>query len=149
MRRRHSFTERWAGVYPDDGNDAEELLAEADRRMYLEKQQQPSRKNRRMYPRMKSRVTIELQSKRRGAPILGNLVDLSLGGCYVETSAILRRESLWFLFSRSTMESYTPRARCFALIPAPVSQFSLMTWTAPTGSAYRVFWSLCRRGRVL
>jgi diguanylate cyclase (GGDEF)-like protein/putative nucleotidyltransferase with HDIG domain len=76
-------------LYPDDGNDAEELLAEADRRMYVEKQQQPSRKNRRLYPRMKSRVTIELQPNGEAAPLLGNLIDISLGGCYVETSAIV------------------------------------------------------------
>lgn len=75
-------------LYPDDGNDAEELLAEADRRMYIEKQQQPARKNRRLYPRMKCRVTIELQAE-DGAPLLGNLTNISLSGCFVETSAIL------------------------------------------------------------
>ena len=48
-------------LYPEDGKDAEALLAEADRRMYIEKQKQPSRKNRRLYPRMKCRVTIELR----------------------------------------------------------------------------------------
>ena len=88
MQRRHSFAERRAALYPEDGKDAEELLAEADRRMYIEKQQQPSRKNRRLYPRMKCRVTIELRP-RRGGPMLGNLIDISLGGCYVETSAML------------------------------------------------------------
>jgi GGDEF domain-containing protein len=31
-------------VFPDDGSDAEKLLAEADRRMYLEKQQHQERK---------------------------------------------------------------------------------------------------------
>jgi len=76
-------------LYPDDGRDAEELLAEADRRMYIEKQQQPSRKNRRLFPRMKCRVTIELQAEGGEGPVLGNLTDISLGGCYVETSAIL------------------------------------------------------------
>jgi diguanylate cyclase (GGDEF)-like protein/putative nucleotidyltransferase with HDIG domain len=75
-------------MYPDDGKDAEELLAEADRRMYVEKQKQPSRKNRRLYPRMKCRITIELNPENQG-PIFGNLVDISMGGCYVETSAIL------------------------------------------------------------
>src|SRR5579863_3272152 len=75
-------------MYPQDGKDAEELLAEADRRMYLEKQQQPSRKNRRLYARMKCRITIELQPE-SGIPVFGNLIDISLGGCYVETSAIL------------------------------------------------------------
>jgi len=76
-------------LYPTDGKDAEELLAEADRRMYLEKQKQPARKNRRLFPRMKCRVTIELHPNESEAPVLGNLIDVSLGGCYVETSALL------------------------------------------------------------
>jgi diguanylate cyclase (GGDEF)-like protein/putative nucleotidyltransferase with HDIG domain len=76
-------------MYPQDGKDAEELLAEADRRMYLEKQQQPSRKNRRLYARMKCRITIELHPEAQAGPIFGNLIDISMGGCYVETSAIL------------------------------------------------------------
>ena len=76
-------------VYPSDGKDAEALLAEADRRMYIEKQQQPSRKNRRTYPRMKCRVTIELRPEDGDGPIFGNLIDISLGGCFVETSAIM------------------------------------------------------------
>jgi diguanylate cyclase (GGDEF)-like protein len=76
-------------MYPEHGKDAEELLAEADRRMYVEKQKQPSRKNRRLYPRMKCRITIELNPQNEGGPIFGNLVDISMGGCYVETSAIL------------------------------------------------------------
>jgi diguanylate cyclase (GGDEF)-like protein len=75
--------------YPADGQDAEELLAEADRRMYLEKQAQPSRKNRRLYPRMKCRVTIEMQAAGSEAPVLAHLIDLSLGGCYLETSALI------------------------------------------------------------
>ncbi len=75
-------------MYPEDGKDAEELLAEADRRMYQEKQQQPSRKNRRVYSRMKCRIAIELQPDNGDAPAVGNLIDISLGGCYVETSAI-------------------------------------------------------------
>src|ERR1700676_1980632 len=76
-------------MYPEDGKDAEELLAEADRRMYLEKQKQPSRKNRRLYARMKCRITIEWNPENEGSPIFGNLIDISMGGCYVETSAIL------------------------------------------------------------
>jgi diguanylate cyclase (GGDEF)-like protein/putative nucleotidyltransferase with HDIG domain len=76
-------------LYPEDGKDAEALLAEADRRMYIEKQKQPSRKNRRLYPRMKCRVTIELRPQDGEVPVLGNLIDVSLGGCYVETSALM------------------------------------------------------------
>ncbi len=76
-------------LYPEDGCDAEELLAEADRRMYIEKQQQSSQKSRRLHPRMKCRVTMELHPESGDSPILGNLIDVSLGGCYVETSALL------------------------------------------------------------
>ena len=76
-------------VYPKDGQDAEALLANADRRMYVEKQQQPFRKNRRTYPRSKCRVTIELRAYGDDRPVLGNLTDISLGGCFVETSVIL------------------------------------------------------------
>lgn len=76
-------------VYPEDGRDAEELLAEADRRMYIEKQQQSTHKSRRMHARMKCRVTMELHPEGGAGPILGNLIDVSLGGCYIETSAIL------------------------------------------------------------
>jgi len=77
-------------VFPGDGNDAEQLLTEADRRMYLEKQKQPTEKNRRMHPRMKCRVTIEMHPHDGQGTVLGNLIDISIGGCYVETSAILK-----------------------------------------------------------
>jgi hypothetical protein len=76
-------------VSPDDGNDAEQLLTQADRRMYLEKQKQPTQKDQRLHARMKCRLTVELHSEAGGGPIFGNLIDISLGGCYVETSAIL------------------------------------------------------------
>jgi diguanylate cyclase (GGDEF)-like protein/putative nucleotidyltransferase with HDIG domain len=76
-------------VYPDDGNDAEQLLAEADRRMYLEKQKQLAYKDRRSHPRMKCRVTIEMHTQEGGVPVFANLTDVSMGGCYVETSNIL------------------------------------------------------------
>jgi diguanylate cyclase (GGDEF)-like protein/putative nucleotidyltransferase with HDIG domain len=80
-------------MYAVDGLDAEELLAEADRRMYLEKQQQPNRKNRRIYPRMKGRITIEFRPEGSDIPVLGNLTNISLGGCYIETSVILAPDS--------------------------------------------------------
>ncbi len=76
-------------LYPEDGKDAEQLLAEADRRMYLEKQKQLSYKDRRSHPRMKCRVTIEMQTEAGGTPLFANLTDVSLGGCYIETSTIL------------------------------------------------------------
>jgi diguanylate cyclase (GGDEF)-like protein/putative nucleotidyltransferase with HDIG domain len=76
-------------LYPEDGNDAEQLLAEADRRMYLEKQKHLSYKDRRSHPRMKCRVTIELQTEEGKTPLFANVTDVSLGGCFVETSTIL------------------------------------------------------------
>jgi hypothetical protein len=76
-------------VSPDDGNDAEQLLTQADRRMYIEKQKQPSQKDQRLHTRMKCRLTIELHPQPGDGPVFGNMIDLSLGGCYVETSAIL------------------------------------------------------------
>ncbi len=75
-------------IFPQDGEDAESLLAEADRRMYLEKQKQPFRKNRRTYPRRKCRLTIEVCAEGDPRPVLGHLNDISLGGCFVKTSAI-------------------------------------------------------------
>jgi diguanylate cyclase (GGDEF)-like protein/putative nucleotidyltransferase with HDIG domain len=87
-------------VSPDDGNDAEQLLAQADRRMYMEKQKQPVQKDQRLHTRMKCRLTIEFQPHGSPAPIFGNLIDVSLGGCYVETSAILSPgSSLKLVFS--------------------------------------------------
>jgi diguanylate cyclase (GGDEF)-like protein/putative nucleotidyltransferase with HDIG domain len=76
-------------MYPEDGNDAEQLLSKADRRMYLEKEKQFSYKDRRSHPRMKCRVTIEMQTEEGGPPLFANVTDVSLGGCFVETSTIL------------------------------------------------------------
>jgi diguanylate cyclase (GGDEF)-like protein/putative nucleotidyltransferase with HDIG domain len=76
-------------VFPDDGNDAEQLLSEADRRMYIEKQKQLAYKDRRAHPRMKCRVTIELSTEDGGVPVFANLTDISMGGCYIETSNII------------------------------------------------------------
>jgi len=76
-------------VYPEDGEDAEQLLAEADRRMYLEKQKELAYKEKRVHPRLKCRVTIEMKSDAEATPVFANLTDISLGGCYIETSNIL------------------------------------------------------------
>ena len=81
-------------VSPDDGNDAEQLLTQADRRMYVEKQKTPTQKDQRLHTRMKCRLTIELHPQGAAAPVFGNVIDISLGGCYVETSAILNPGSV-------------------------------------------------------
>jgi diguanylate cyclase (GGDEF)-like protein len=93
-------------VYPEDGLDAEKLLSEADRRMYLQKQSQPTRKNRRLYPRVKGRLTVEISQGEQGPSMMGVLTNLSLGGCYVETSGILlpgAKSKLAFTFDHNTV----------------------------------------------
>lgn len=80
-------------VYPEDGMDAESLLSEADRRMYATKQRQPRQKNRRMYPRLDCRLTVEMQPENGSAMYLGNLANISLNGCYVETPELLPASS--------------------------------------------------------
>ncbi len=81
-------------VSPGDGNDAEQLLTQADRRMYVEKQKQPVQKDQRLHTRMKCRLTVELHPQGATGPVFGNMIDLSLGGCYVETAAILSPGSI-------------------------------------------------------
>ncbi len=76
-------------VYPEDGMDAEKLLSEADKRMYLQKQSRSSQKNRRLYPRVRGRLTTELAGSGQEPAMLAIVTNLSLGGCYVETSGLL------------------------------------------------------------
>jgi len=76
-------------VYPEDGMDAEKILSEADKRMYLQKQSQSTQKNRRLYPRVRGRLTTEISGNGQERAILGIVTNLSLGGCYVESSGLL------------------------------------------------------------
>jgi diguanylate cyclase (GGDEF)-like protein/putative nucleotidyltransferase with HDIG domain len=76
-------------VYPQDGMDAEKILSEADKRMYLQKQSQSAHgSNRRLYPRVRGRLTTEISGSEMRTT-LGILTNLSLGGCYVETRSLL------------------------------------------------------------
>jgi diguanylate cyclase (GGDEF)-like protein/putative nucleotidyltransferase with HDIG domain len=93
-------------VYPEDGLDAEKLLSEADRRMYLQKLTQATHKNRRVYPRAKGRITTEILLADQPRPMLGIVTNLSMGGCYVETSGIMlpgARATLAFSFERTAV----------------------------------------------
>lgn len=76
-------------VYPEDGMDAEKILSEADKRMYLQKQSHSMQKNRRVYPRVRGRITTEISGNGKEVAMLGIVTNLSLGGCYVETSGLL------------------------------------------------------------
>src|SRR5712672_1024994 len=63
-------------VYPEDGLDAEKLLTEADKRMYLQKQNQATQKNRRLYPRVRGRLTTEISGKGLERAVLGIVTNL-------------------------------------------------------------------------
>ena len=92
-------------VYPEDGLEAEKLLSEADKRMYLQKQSQATRANRRLYPRVRGRLTTEILIDGQGPATLGIITNLSMGGCYVETSSIaLPGTKLKLTFSQEQMK---------------------------------------------
>jgi len=76
-------------VCPDDGFDPEDLLTEADRRMYVGKLRQPGRNNRRLYPRTRCSLMVEVQAEAGAAPIMGQLADISMGGCFINTGVFL------------------------------------------------------------
>jgi diguanylate cyclase (GGDEF)-like protein/putative nucleotidyltransferase with HDIG domain len=71
-------------AFPADAADAEQLLAEADRRMYAVKANRPHSRNRRTYPRLRCQIAVEMEAE--GQPFMGNVTDISMSGCYVETS---------------------------------------------------------------
>jgi hypothetical protein len=76
-------------MFPEDGMDAEKLLSEADKRMYLQKQSQATQKNRRLYPRVRGRLTTEISGGDLEQAAFGIVTNLSLGGCYVETRGLV------------------------------------------------------------
>jgi len=78
-------------VYPENGMDAEDLLAEADRRMYLEKRKRPTQKNRRSHPRLRCRMEVELKIEGMVDRVPATLANISLGGCYVVVSGDFAR----------------------------------------------------------
>src|SRR5579884_786436 len=77
-------------VYPETGTDAEDLLAEADRRMYMEKRRRPVRKNRRLHPRLRCLLDIDFHPEGHDTPTPANVVTISLGGCYVEAGTLVK-----------------------------------------------------------
>jgi len=55
--------------------------------MYLEKRRRPAPKNRRVYPRLRCNLAVEFSAGGSSTPKIGNLSNISLGGCYVQTDA--------------------------------------------------------------
>ena len=74
---------------------------------------------------MKCRVTIEFQPEEGGVPVLGNLTNISLGGCYVETSTILsagQQDQTEFLDGRR--HPVRPKESWLGSTPVPASPSS-------------------------
>jgi diguanylate cyclase (GGDEF)-like protein/putative nucleotidyltransferase with HDIG domain len=87
-------------VFPADGEGAETLLAEADRRMYQEKQNRPWHPARRRHARVRVSIPVELRAESLPEMVWGSLLNLSEGGCFVETLAVLAKgEKLEFGFA--------------------------------------------------
>jgi len=76
-------------TYPKDAEDLDRLLAEADRRMYGEKQHRSGKKNRRAYPRLSCCLAAELKVEGNATLLVGKVTNVSRGGCYVEINNLL------------------------------------------------------------
>ena len=75
--------------FPKDADEVDTLLAKADRLMYGEKQTRSGKKNRRTYPRLACRISVEVTESGKKTPFLGNVANIGLGGCFVETHTLI------------------------------------------------------------
>ena len=81
--------------YPGDAAEAESLLEKADRKMYAERDKQSSgAKELRRSARVKCCLPAELQVEGSEAPVMGTVVNVSTGGCFVESGAFVSMGSL-------------------------------------------------------
>ena len=93
--------------FPKDADEVDTLLAKADRLMYGEKQTRSGKKNRRSYPRLACRISVEVTEAGKKTPFLGNVANIGLGGCFVETHSLIptaARCSLVFATDRGELE---------------------------------------------
>jgi len=76
--------------YPGDAVEAESLLEQADRKMYVERDKQSSGvKELRRSQRVKCCLPAELLVEGSEAPVMGTVVNVSTGGCFVESGAFV------------------------------------------------------------
>jgi diguanylate cyclase (GGDEF)-like protein/putative nucleotidyltransferase with HDIG domain len=76
--------------YPGDAVEAESLLEKADRKMYVERDKQSSGvKELRRSQRVKCCLPAELQVEGSEVPVMGTVVNVSTGGCFVESGAFV------------------------------------------------------------
>ena len=77
-------------TYPDDASEAESLLEKADRKMYAERDKQSTGiKEMRKCQRVKCCLPAELQVDGSETPVMGTVVDVSTGGCFMESGAFV------------------------------------------------------------
>jgi diguanylate cyclase (GGDEF)-like protein/putative nucleotidyltransferase with HDIG domain len=77
-------------TYPGDAAEAESLLEKADRKMYAERDKQSSGvKELRRSQRVKCCLPAELLVEGSEAPVMGTVVNVSTGGCFVESGAFV------------------------------------------------------------
>src|SRR5450432_191192 len=77
-------------TYPGDAAEAESLLEKADRKMYAERDKQSSGvKELRRSQRVKCCLPAELHVEGSEAPVMGTVVNVSTGGCFVESGAFV------------------------------------------------------------
>ncbi len=103
-------------TYPDDAADAERLLEKADRKMYAEKDKQSSGvKEMRRSSRVKCCLPAELQVEGSDVPVMGTVVNVSTGGCFMESGAFVGMGTLVKLTvwegGNVTVQGKTVRAR--------------------------------------
>jgi diguanylate cyclase (GGDEF)-like protein/putative nucleotidyltransferase with HDIG domain len=76
--------------YPGDAAEAESLLEKADRKMYAERDKQSSGvKELRRSQRVKCCLPAELLVEGSEAPVMGTVVNVSTGGCFVESGSFV------------------------------------------------------------
>ena len=81
-------------TYPDDASEAESLLELADRKMYAERDKQSSGpKELRKAQRVKCCLPAELLVAGATAPVMGTVVDVSTGGCFMESGSFVSMDS--------------------------------------------------------
>jgi diguanylate cyclase (GGDEF)-like protein/putative nucleotidyltransferase with HDIG domain len=76
--------------YPGDAAEAESLLEKADRKMYAERDKQSTgAKELRRSQRVKCCLPAEVLVEGGETPVMGTLVNVSTGGCFVESGAFI------------------------------------------------------------
>ena len=77
-------------TYPDDAAEAESLLEKADRKMYEEKDKlSTGAKELRRSQRVKCCLPAEVHVEGNDTPVVGTVVNVSTGGCYMESGAFV------------------------------------------------------------